>query len=341
MLERILIPLDGSMLAECVLPHAVTLGRAAGARLALLQVVEPLPEGDSVTTDPLHWHLRKAESQAYLDEVGKRLRELGLTVESVQLEGPAAERIVEYARELDADLILLSSHGQSGLSPWNVSSLVQKVILRANRSVMIIRAYEMRTPQLDTLSYRRILVPMDGSRRAESALPVAAMLAVEGEILLASVVERPEMPRRSPLSADDAELAEKIVTRNRDEVEKYLDQLKAWLPQKVSTRLLVADSAVMALHRLAQEENVDLITLSAHGYSGDVHRPYGSLVTSFIVYGSTPLLIIQDLPADLIEATEAERMAALGQVDDRLPGGRIPGGRVPGGPPLTHARTQE
>lgn len=331
MLERILLPLDGSMLAEGVLPHAVTLARATGARLAVLQVVEPLPESDSVTTDPLHWHLRKAESQAYLDEVGKRLRELGLTVESIQLEGPAAERIVEHARETDTDLILLSSHGQSGLSPWNVSSLVQKVILRANRSVMIVRAYEMRSVELDTLSYRRILVPMDGSRRAESALPVAAMLAVEGELLLASVVQRPEMPRRSPLSLDDAELADKIVARNRDEGEKYLEQLKAWLPQKVSTRLLVADSAVMALHRLAQEEHVDLIALSAHGYSGDVHRPYGSLVTSFIVYGSTPLLIIQDLPADLIESTQAERLASLSQVDDR----------VQGGPTLTHARTQE
>jgi nucleotide-binding universal stress UspA family protein len=331
MLERILLPLDGSMLAECVLPHAVTLARATGAQLSLLQVVEPLPDSESVTTDPLHWHLRKAESQAYLDEVGKRLRELGLTVESIQLEGPAAERIVEHARETDTDLILLSSHGQSGLSPWNVSSLVQKVILRANRSVMIVRAYELRSTELDTLNYRRILVPMDGSRRAESALPVAAMLAVDGEILLASVVQRPEMPRRSPLSADDLELAEKIVARNRDEVEKYLEQLKAWLPQKVSTRMLVADSAVMALHRLAQEEHVDLITLSAHGYSGDVHRPYGSLVTSFIVYGSTPLLIIQDLPADLIESTQAEQIASLSQVNDR----------VHGGPTLTHARTQE
>jgi nucleotide-binding universal stress UspA family protein len=331
MLERILLPLDGSTLAECVLPHAVTIARATAARLVLLHVVEPVPDSESVTTDPLHWHLRKAETQAYLDEVGKRLRELSLSVESVQLEGPAAERIVEYARENTYDLILLSSHGQSGLSPWNVSSLVQKVILRANRSVMIIRAYEMRARELDSLSYQRILVPMDGSRRAESVLPIAAALASDGELLLASVVQRPEMPRRSPLSSEDAELSEKVVARNRDEVEKYLEQLKAWLPQTVSTRLLVADSAVMALHRLAQEEKCDLIALSAHGYSGDVHRPYGSLVTSFIVYGSTPLLIIQDLPADVIESTQAERIAAQRQVTDR----------VQGGPTITHARTKE
>lgn len=331
MLEQILLPLDGSTLAECVLPHAVTIARVTQARLILLRVVEPAPDEESSTTDPLHWHLRKAESLAYLDEVSKRLRALELDVEAVQLEGHAAERIVGYARDQASDLIVLSSHGKSGLSPWNVSSLVQKVILRANRSVMIIRAYEMNTPDLESVAYRRVLVPMDGSRRAEHVLPIASALAAEGELLLASVVTRPEMPRRTPLSAEDTELAEKIVTRNREEAEKYLEQLKSWLGQAASTRLLVAESAVTALHRLAQEEHVDLVALSAHGYSGDVHRPYGSLVTSFIIYGSTPLLIIQDLPADLIEATQAETVTRRSLVTDR----------VQGGPTATHAESQE
>ncbi|MDT8305374.1 MAG: universal stress protein [Anaerolineae bacterium] len=331
MLEQILLPLDGSTLAECVLPHAVTIARATMARLTLLHVVEPGPGAESATTDPLHWHLRKAESQAYLEEITKRLRKLDLNVGSVQLEGHAAERIVEYARDEAADLILLSSHGKSGLSPWNVSSLVQKVILRANRSMMIVRAYERGVQDLGEMSYRRILVPMDGSRRAEHVLPIASALAADGELVLTSVVTRPEMPRRSPLSEEDAELAEKVVARNREEAEKYLQQLKSWLSQPVSTRLLVAESAVTALHRLAQEEHVDLVALSAHGYSGDVHRPYGSLVTSFIIYGSTPLLIIQDLPADLIESTKAETVTTRSLVTHR----------VQGGPTATHAESQE
>lgn len=331
MLEQILLPLDGSTLAECVLAHAVTIARATMARLTLLHVVEPAPDPESATTDPLHWHLRKAEGQAYLDEISRRLGALELDVESVQLEGQAAERIVEYARDQATDLIILSSHGKSGLSPWNVSSLVQKVVLRANRSVMIIRAYEMGVHDLQAKSYRRILVPMDGSRRAEHVLPVVSALATDGELLLASIVTRPEMPRRSPLSVEDAELAEKVVARNREEAEKYLQQLKSWLSQPVSTRLLVAESAVTALHRLAQEEHVDLVALSAHGYSGDVHRPYGSLVTSFIVYGSTPLLIIQDLPADLIESTPAESVTTRSLATHRVQGGRT----------ATHADPQE
>lgn len=331
MLERILLPLDGSTLAECVLPHAVAIARATAARLILLHVVEPAPAPADVTTDPLHWHLRKAETSAYLDEVSKRLRALELPVEQAQLEGHAAERIVEFARDNGVDLILLSSHGKSGLSPWNVSSLVQKVIMRAGRSVMIVRAYEMRSQAIESLAYRRVLVPMDGSRRAEHVLPIASALAGDGELLLASIVTRPEMPRRNPLTAEDAELAERVVARNREEAEKYLDQLKSWLAPAVSTRLLIAESAVTALHRLTQEEQVDLVALSAHGYSGDVNRPYGSLVTSFIIYGSTPLLIVQDLPADLIESTQAETVSTRTLVTHRDQGGST----------VTHARTQD
>jgi nucleotide-binding universal stress UspA family protein len=331
MLERILLPLDGSTLAECVLPHAVAIARATGARLTLLHVVEPAPDPNGVTTDPLHWHLRKAETSAYLEEVGNRLRVLELDVEHAQLEGHAAERIVEYARDHSTDLILFSSHGKSGLSPWNVSSLVQKVIMRAARSVMIVRAYEMSTRDVESLTYRRILVPMDGSRRAEHVLPVASALAGRGELVLASVVTRPEMPRRTPLTSEDAELADRVVARNREEAEKYLEHLKSWLAQAVTTRLVVGESAVTALHRLAQEEQVDLVALSAHGYSGDVNRPYGSLVTSFIVYGNTPLLIVQDLPADLIESTQAETVSTRSLVTHRVQGGST----------VTHAHTQD
>lgn len=334
MFERIMLPLDGSTLAECVLPHAVALSRATNAQLVLVCVVEPAPKQGPAATDPLHWHLLKAETRAYLDEIAKRLGRLDLPVEAVQLEGPAAERIVEYARDNEVDLILLSSHGRSGLTGWNVSSVVQKVILRANRSVMIVRAYEAGEVGLESLTYRRILVPLDGSRRAEYVLPVVSALAryAGAELMLATAIARPEMPRRSPLSAEDAELAERVVERNREEAEKYHEQLGTWLTSdKVTSRLLVGDSAITLLHRLAVEEAVDLVALSAHGYSGDVHRPYGSLVTSFIVYGSSPLLIIQDLPADLIASGQAERVSARTLVSDR----------VQEGPASTYARTNE
>ena len=125
-----------------------------------------------------------------------------------------------------SDWCLIASHGQSGLSDWNVSSVVQKVIVRASTSLMIVRARTSRLQaDIASLRYQRVLAPLDSSARAECVLPLAAGLArMPGtQILLAHVVQRPPMPRRTPLSREDTELADRIVERNRSEAEQYLD----------------------------------------------------------------------------------------------------------------------
>jgi nucleotide-binding universal stress UspA family protein len=113
------------------------------------------------------------------------------------LEGQAAERIVELAHERGVDLIALTAMA-GWVRAWNVSSVVQKIILRAYTSVFIARAYQANQPDLTSLRYRRILVPFDGSQRAEYVLSLLAAVSQEhrAEILLAHVVAQPEMPRR-------------------------------------------------------------------------------------------------------------------------------------------------
>lgn len=313
MLERILLPLDGSELAECVLPHAVAVAQATGATLILLQVLEPAEGAEAeVAPEPLDWHLRKAAAEAYLAELSERLSQFGLEIERTLLEGDAAEQIVAFVRQEPIDLIVLSSHGESGLSGWNVSSVVQKVILRANTSVLIVRAYLPATTPAGELRYRRILVPLDGSQRAEVVLPIVRQLAQQhgAKALLTSVVVRPEMPRRAPLSAEDARLADKVMERNQEEARRYLEELTGRLEIEVEMHLLTGESLIATLHDFVENEEVDLVIFSAHGYSGNGSRPYGSVVTSFIAYGSTPLLIVQDLPPEEIAKQEAEIAAA-------------------------------
>jgi nucleotide-binding universal stress UspA family protein len=100
MLNHILVPLDGSLLAECVLPHAVTLAQAFEARLTLLRVVDrDQATGLRRVTDPLQWQIRKVEAGAYLDSLVTRLNRVGLQAEKVILEGLPPERIVEFTRD--------------------------------------------------------------------------------------------------------------------------------------------------------------------------------------------------------------------------------------------------
>lgn len=312
MIEHILVPLDGSSLAECVLPHVVAVARACGSRVTLLQVLERPPASGPVRfVDPLRWYISEAEARAYLDGWAGRLQEAGLQVQSVLLEGQAAERIIEFARAEAAGLIILSSHGRSGLSGWNVSSIVQKIILRAYVPAMLVRAYQPGPTELMGLRYQRLLLPLDGSQRAECALPLATHLARfhRAELLLVHVVSRPAMPRQLTVAQEDIELADRIMERNRIEALRYLEQLRPQQDVDVRTRLLVGDHVAVILHDLVEEENVDLVVLSAHGYSGGTRWPYGSMAVNFIGYGTTPLLIMQDLSPDEVERTRAEMLA--------------------------------
>jgi nucleotide-binding universal stress UspA family protein len=309
MFNNILVPLDRSSLAECVLPHVVAIARAFESQVTLLHVMDSTNLASQPrAVDPLDWQIRKAEAENYMHDLALRLQKASLPTERHLMEGQAAERIVEFAYQHQANLILLSSHGQSGLSGWNVSSVVQKIVLRACTSIMVVRAYQPVPPELTDLRYRRLLIPLDGSQRAECVLPQAATLARahQAQIVLAHVVRRPEMPRRTPPTREDAELADQVVERNRAEAVEYLEQCKSRLPGEVQTRVLVGDHVITALYELIDQEKTDLVFMSAHGYSGQTRWPYGSIVNSFIVYGATPLLIVQDVPADRIQPTPAE-----------------------------------
>ena len=308
MLEKILVPLDASRLAECVLSHIVALATAFRSQVTLLHVLEPERKHDQIQVDPLDWYLRKAEAQTYLDGVQEQLRQENIHAETALLEGPIADRIIEYQRDQKFGLIILSSHGQSGLSGWNISSVVQKVVLRAHTSIMIVRAYRSSDSDAANKGYRRILCPLDGSQRAESVLPIATTLAkhYKAEYLLVHVASRPEMMHRTPLTNKEVALVDQIAERNLFEANRYFNQLRSHLGEHIQMSVVASENAVVTLHELAEQKQVDLVLLSAHGYSCEKKWPYGNVVASFLSYGVAPLLIIQDLSHHEMDPTHAE-----------------------------------
>lgn len=309
MLDRILLPLDRSPLAECVLPHAVALARAFESQLTLAHV---LSSSRSMrwrrAVDPLNWQIQKAEAESYLSDQSRRLEQAGVTAKTQILQGQDAEQIIEFSQADHTELIILSNHGQSGMSEWNVSSTVLKIALRARTGIMIVRATPTAAADLQGLQYRRILVPVDGSQRAESILPVAVALARshQANVLLAHVVQPPQMPRRTPPSREDLDLANRIVERNTAEVTQYLNQLRSQLSERFEPRILVSDHIAATLHELVQEERSDLVLLSAHASSSRPRWLYGDVITSFITYGTTPLLIMQDVSPEQTGTARAE-----------------------------------
>jgi len=311
-INHILVPLDGSALAECVLPHVMAISPATNARVTLAHVLEHTHrEGRTPAVDPVDWHLQKHELEMYLDQVADRLQKSGLSVEHTILEGNPAESVIEFARNNKVDLIALSTHGRSGLSGWNISSVVHKIVMRSHKSTLLVRAYQSTASSSLEVRYQRLFVGLDCSPRAEYSLPVVMNLAqyYKSELILGTVIQKPQTIQRFPLSEEHGELINQIVEQNHQAVSHYFDQLHAQFSQKgleLKTSIAVGDNVVATLHNLAEEANADLVILVAHGHSGERRWPYGSVTNSFIAYGNTPLMIMQDLSSDEIQLTHAE-----------------------------------
>lgn len=313
MFEHILLPLDGSNLAERVLPHAVALGKGFSSKLTLLRVVSQDNRTErSEIVNPMDWQMRLSEAESYLYDVQRRLRSVDLDADVQVREGDPARAIIQYAQAEDVQLIILSSHGKSGISEWNINSVVQKALLRAYMPVMIVRPYQETPKELSGLKYHRIMVPLDGSKRAECVLPLAKSIGElnDARLFLAHIVEEPRLPRQTPLSADDQALVSRLQELNKMEARKYLDEITGqFSTHNLQVIIESSKKPSTALHDLVDRLKIDLVMMSAHGYSGENRWPYGNIALNFIAYGTTPLLINQDLSEEEVARTMAEKFS--------------------------------
>lgn len=329
MFEHILVPLDGSVLAECVLPHVMALGSGFASRVSLIHVLERPGGSNLLPIDVIGWHLEQAEVEGYLSGVATTLTSIGLDAEVCVREGMAPQRTIDFARSEDVDLVVLSTHGRSGLSAWNLSGTAQKIIQGVHKPILLVRAYGVAKARSGELRYRRLLVPLDGSPRGELVLPLAEKLASEhsADLLLCHVVRRPRMPHRVPLGDSDRMLCDRVTERCRHMAEDYLQDCASQVDVVCKTRVVVDDTVEAPLHDLVEAEAVDLVVLSAHGFSGASRWPFGSTAASFIAYGATPLLLMQDFDYREIEPTPAALAAMREQRASRS-------GMHPGAEPL-------
>lgn len=313
MFSRVLVPLDGSTLAIRVLAHVAALAQA-DAEVLLLRVIEP--GSDSQIVDPLDWRLERDVASSYVEQVAAELREhTTLRPTTLVLEGNPAEKILEAARDTGTQLLALSSHGAGGLNAWNLNSVSFKVAQRAGISILVARSY--RVSEMGPADhwvaerYRRILIPLDGSLRSEHVLPAAERLAKrqDATLVLAHVLIEPRPIQRMVDSAT-VELQQHALEEGAHLATRYLAELAAGMQAKAEEQVLLNHDPAAALHQFAEDHQIDLVILSAHGHSGQRSWPHGSLATSFVLHGGTPLLVLQDVAWEHLTPSKAE-LAAL------------------------------
>lgn len=149
MYKKILVPLDGSKLAECALPHAEELASCGTGEVILVSVTERV-QGYRVFDDSTQLRgqrlmreaVGKKEEQAerYLDRIAKAMKAKGINVDTEVLLGTPAEEIIGYAKTTGCDIIVISSHGRSGISRWAFGSVADKIFRASSVPILMVRA---------------------------------------------------------------------------------------------------------------------------------------------------------------------------------------------------------
>lgn len=301
-MQRILVPLDGSKLAESALVHAAAVARTFSADTILLTVADALTDDADPFADPFQWHLRRQEAAAYLEAAAGTLRAREISVVTSVSDGAPADAIHRAVAEHDAELVIMTSHGRGGPTDFALSGTIQKVVIAGKTSVLVVRTRSLANAFPER--YECVLAPVDGSPRSEWALHLAARIAQahRAELVICHVVRVPVTARPIPVTDTEQALMADLVRTSRGAVEEYIAGLKRQLESDsldVKVRIEESFSIAPTIDRIALDLKADLVVLCAHG-SGCLDDPawrYGSVSASLLAYGSTPLMVCQDLPA--------------------------------------------
>ena len=292
-IRRIVACVDASKFASKTIPHAIAIARAMRAELTLLRILEATGF-ENMAPDPVDWGMRLREAEDQLKRAAKEAGGDSLRIKTKVITGEPAEQICRRVRDRRVDLTILCTHGAGGATEWDLGSTARKVIDRAG-SVLLIPSS---LADVAVPTYPRILLLLDGSARAESALTIATQLAKQqgAELVLGHVVPMPELTEIGPLAAEDIELRERLVRRNERVATEYLDRIRARVAAGgVRTRSLVLHDGDIRgrLAAAIAEEEIDLVILSAQGRTGRPDAPIGSVANYLAAHAKVPLLIMR------------------------------------------------
>jgi nucleotide-binding universal stress UspA family protein len=299
MYTRMLIPLDGSKLAENVLPYARTLAGAMDLRIELLSVVDTMDfartthAGHVRDFDPII-EAAVREGEQYLENVARSFT--GSTVNCVVEQGQADQIIIDKAAGDKETLIGMATRGRSGIHRWLMGSVAEKVLRGATNPLLLVRGDEEGKSD-GAATLKSIVVPLDGSKLAESVLPRAIDLAKKLglEIVLTRAYQ---LPLSAYPGADAAYIPNQdaFLTAVRGEASAYLEakvnEIRGNGIEKVSFILLVGSGADEIID-LARTTPDNLIAMCTHGRSGVKRWALGSVTEKVVRHSGDPVLVVR------------------------------------------------
>jgi nucleotide-binding universal stress UspA family protein len=319
MYRRILVPLDGSKVAEQVLPYARYLAGTLKIPVDLLTVVDALGmTGSMETSNALNLDAFVAEnvhrSEAYLEKIGKTFT--GVASSHMVMQGKPAEVVIEKAAGDSNTLIAMATHGRSGVDRWLLGSVAEKVLRVTTNPLLLVRATKDGKSDGEKV-IKRITVPLDGSPLAEKVLPHVTALAKEmtfETVLLQAYNFRQVISTFEDYIPDWDVLEAEAMGEATSYLNGKVRELKGQGLIDVSTRASDKEPAQEIID-LAGEPS-SLIAMCTHGRSGLKRWVLGSVAEKVVRHSNSPVLVI---PARGDSASPGEkRPAPIDEMRDAL-----------------------
>lgn len=313
MYRTLLVPLDGSTLAERALPVATALAHATGGRIVLMRAAwaRGVPG----------WELEKKQENAahqaeiYLHSVAADLRSQDLTVDVRAIPAAPDQGILWTISDEKADLVVMCTHGRSGLGRVVYGSVAEKVLVQSHVPVLLVRAGSPTMPEF-TPGKTTLLVALDGSPIAESVIPYASEMAraLNASLTLLRVVVPP--PLLAPERMVQPELSLEIYKMELDDAESYLASVAKPLRQNgllVKTMRETGGAAATIL-RKSEELNPAFVIMATHGRAGLERLVFGSVAMDVLHRGAHPVMMIRPLGLIRNEARHGVANSMTGRV---------------------------
>ncbi|MEA2476870.1 MAG: hypothetical protein QOC87_1069 [Actinomycetota bacterium] len=297
--DHVLVPLDGSHLAEDILGPAAYFCLRLGARMTLLHVVE---EYAPQTVHGERHLATSAEAGAYLDAIAAGLRSTGVDVDAhvhQRSVGDVAAAIDTHAHEFDADLIAMCKHGRTGLRQRLVVGSIAQQILRAGGTPILLRMPRV-TREPESFSVARVLIPLDAHHDAGAALAAARDLCLSFGAtadLLTVVPSLAEARKATPAVRLLPSAAAAQLQMERDDATlTLLEHSRGLESAGISTRVATrVEEPAEAILKEADDVNADLIVLSTHARTGFGAWYTGSTGYRVITEAKQTLLLLREL----------------------------------------------
>lgn len=286
----VLIKIDTDESQSAVVPHALAVASGLGRRVRLIEAMDT-GNGSEALIDPVDWDRRKREVQLHLEHVVDQYNQEHSAIDIEVLEKAFPGDIKTCNGDL-SPILAFARHGSV------LSSLMDKAnrTLFENRRSSILMVPDQCSTQA-VVAYKRILVPLDGSCRAEAALPVAIGLAENhgAELYLVHITPEPSFTHNGPMSAEDLELKRKLSDRNERVALDYMKNIKAVCNGSsycVKTKVLSKGDVRRLLLEIAVDLETDLVVLNSHGAGGHDDVLSGSVASFILEHSTLPVLMI-------------------------------------------------